>query len=78
MLKIAKGKMFVFLLTLYDHLPCDIVNAIGIKEHFPEATVLFTCRSEWVDLVCDSIIEYTEQYLKVIGFTENARESLLS
>ena len=74
----SKGKDVCFLIDTYDYLPCDIVNAIGIKQHFPDATVLFTCRSEWVDLVRDSIIQYTERYLKVVGFTHNGKESYIT
>ena len=76
--EVYKGKDVCFLIDTYDHLPCDIVNAIGIKQHFPEATVLFTCWSEWVNLLRDSIIQYTEQYLTVVGFTHNGKESYIT
>ena len=75
--KNSKGKDICFLIDTYDHLPYNILNAINIKMYFPEATVLFTCRSEWVTLIRESIIRDTEQYLKVIGFTQNGKDAYI-
>ena len=73
----SKGKDVCFLIDTYDHLPYNILNSIGIKQNFPEATVLFTCRSEWVNLIRRSIIRDTERYLKVIGFTQNGKDAYI-
>ena len=73
--EIGEGKDLLFLIDTYNHPLSDIQRAI---QCFPKASLIFTCQSERVDSICDLIIKYTKQYLKVIGFTHKGKEAYIT
>ena len=73
--EIGEGKDLLFLIDTLNHPLIDIQRAI---QFFPKASLIFTCQSERVHSIRDLIIKYTEQYLKVIGFSPNGKEAYIT
>ena len=68
-----------FLLLLDIHHQSHFPNIIFFfSQHFPKASIIFTCRSEWFHSEQDAIIQTVDQYLRVIGFNEESMQAMFT
>ena len=73
----SREDRFLILLDIHhqSHFPRIIDVFLAF---FQKATIIFTCRSEWLDSNQDAIIQSVDQYLRVIGFNEESMQAMIA
>ena len=73
----SREDKFLFLLDIHhqSHFPHI---AYFFSHNFQNASIIFTCRSEWPHSNQDVLIQSVDRYLRVIGFNEESMQAMIA